>query len=71
MIPTPIARGTILQCDRDPGELTPAVAHHAMQAHLECTVTTCRPRRRARAALVQARRMVLDERAVRDPEAAA
>lgn len=71
MLRSPIARGTILQCDRDPGDLTPAAAHRAMQAHLECTVDTCRPRRRARAVLVQARRMVLDERAVRDPEPAA
>ncbi|WP_378737082.1 hypothetical protein [Nocardia brasiliensis] len=47
----------------DPGELTPEQAHRAMQVHLNCDVDVCRARRRARRTLVEARRMVLDERA--------
>ncbi|PKV82356.1 hypothetical protein [Nocardia fluminea] len=53
----------ILLCGRDPGPLTAQQAHRAMQVHLECAVDTCRSRRRARATLVEQKRMVLDERA--------
>ncbi|WP_433562233.1 hypothetical protein ACQP1O_32730 [Nocardia sp. CA-151230] len=56
-------------CYTDPGELTAAQAHTAMQLHLGCGVDTCRVRRRARTALVAAGRMVLDPRAAR-PRAA-
>lgn len=52
-------------CYSDPGELTAAQAHTAMQLHLGCGVDTCRVRRRARTALVAAGRMVLDPRATR------
>ncbi|MFC9432359.1 hypothetical protein [Nocardia sp. NPDC057030] len=51
------------RCSTDPGELTPDQAHRAMQVHLNCSVDVCRVRRRARRTLVEARRMVLDERA--------
>lgn len=54
---------TISHCSTDPGELTPAQAHRAMQIHLCCSVDLCRVRRRARQTLVESRRMVLDERA--------
>ncbi|MGW4719033.1 hypothetical protein [Nocardia sp. NPDC004260] len=37
--------------------------HHAMQVHLDCSVEMCRVRRRARGTSVEARLMVLDERA--------
>ncbi|WP_225729955.1 MULTISPECIES: hypothetical protein [unclassified Nocardia] len=50
-------------CRTDPGELTPAQAHRAMQVHLACSVELCKVRRRARQTLVEARLMVLDERA--------
>ncbi len=50
-------------CARDPGELSPGQAHLAMQVHLDCSVELCRVRRRARRTLVEARLMVLDERA--------
>ncbi|BDU02528.1 hypothetical protein ABZ552_26010 [Nocardia sp. NPDC019219] len=50
-------------CTRDPGELTAGQAHRAMQVHLDCSVEMCRVRRRARRTLVEARLMVLDERA--------
>ncbi|WP_051174859.1 hypothetical protein [Nocardia exalbida] len=46
-----------------PGELTAGRAHTAMQVHLDCSVELCRVRRRARGTLVEARLMVLDERA--------
>ncbi|WP_330182069.1 hypothetical protein OHB26_38050 [Nocardia sp. NBC_01503] len=52
-------------CYADPGELTAAQAHTAMQLHLECGVATCQVRWRARNALVSAGRMVLDPRAAR------
>ncbi len=54
---------TISPCSIDPGALTPDQAHRAMQVHLNCSVDMCRMRRRARRTLVEARRMVLDERA--------
>ncbi|MFE7744905.1 hypothetical protein [Nocardia sp. NPDC057455] len=50
-------------CAKDPGELTAGQAHTAMQVHLDCSVELCRVRRRARGTLVEARLMVLDERA--------
>lgn len=50
-------------CVADPGEMTVLQAHKAMQLHLECGVDTCWVRRRARAALVEDGRMVLDDRA--------
>ncbi|MGW5218813.1 hypothetical protein ACWEQA_13185 [Nocardia sp. NPDC004085] len=50
-------------CAKDPGELTANQAHRAMQVHLDCSVEICRVRRRARRTLVEARLMVLDERA--------
>ncbi|WP_433590494.1 hypothetical protein [Nocardia sp. CA-145437] len=52
-------------CYSDPGKLTAAQAHIAMQLHLGCGVGTCLVRRRARTALVSAGRMVLDARAER------
>ncbi|NNH71299.1 hypothetical protein HLB23_15755 [Nocardia uniformis] len=56
-------------CHTDPGTLTAAQAHIAMQLHLECGVSTCRVRWRARTALVAAGSMVLDPRAARVPAA--
>ncbi|MFC9999245.1 hypothetical protein [Nocardia sp. NPDC127526] len=56
-------------CYADPGELSTAQAHTAMQLHLGCGVETCRVRRRARTALVAAGRMILDPRAAREPAA--
>ncbi|TDP29853.1 hypothetical protein [Nocardia ignorata] len=56
---------TLLICTVDPGPLSVEQAHRAMQVHLECDVLTCRCRRRARATLVELKRMVLDDRAVR------
>lgn len=53
----------IADCGTDPGPLTPEQAHRAMQVHLDCGVDLCRVRRRARQTLVEARLMVLDERA--------
>jgi hypothetical protein len=53
----------LLFCNRDPGPLTDEQAHRAMQVHLECEVDTCKSRRRARATLVESKRMVLDPRA--------
>ncbi|MEU2034705.1 hypothetical protein [Nocardia amamiensis] len=53
----------LANCARDPGELTAGQAHRAMQVHLDCSVELCRVRRRARRTLVEARLMVLDERA--------
>ncbi len=53
----------ITDCHADPGELSAPQAHRAMQIHLHCSVELCRVRRRARRTLVEARRMVLDERA--------
>ncbi|MFE2958031.1 hypothetical protein [Nocardia tengchongensis] len=50
-------------CYSDPGKLTAAQAHIAMQLHLECGVRTCTVRSRARTALVAAGRMILDPRA--------
>ncbi|MGY1982693.1 hypothetical protein [Nocardia gipuzkoensis] len=50
-------------CACDPGDLTAGQAHRAMQVHLDCSVELCRVRRRARRTLVEARLMVLDERA--------
>ncbi|APB00569.1 hypothetical protein [Nocardia seriolae] len=52
-------------CYGDPGELSAAQAHRAMQLHLGCGVDACLVRRRARAALVAAGRMVLDPRAAK------
>ncbi|MFC9995566.1 hypothetical protein [Nocardia sp. NPDC127526] len=54
-------------CYADPGELTTAQAHTAMQWHLGCGVDRCLVRRRARAVLVAAGRMVLDGRAAQPP----
>ena len=56
-------------CFADPGELTRGQAHTAMQLHLECGVDRCLVRWRARTALVEAGRMVLDSRATRVPVA--
>lgn len=53
----------ITDCYTDPGNLTPEQAHRAMQIHLECSVDLCRVRRRARHTLVEAKLMVLDQRA--------
>ncbi|MFI9506256.1 hypothetical protein [Nocardia sp. NPDC052566] len=53
----------ITDCRTDPGELTREQAHRAMQVHLYCSVEVCKVRRRARQILVEARLMVLDERA--------
>ncbi len=50
-------------CARDPGERSAGQAHRAMQVHLDCSVESCRVRRRARRTLVEARSMVSDERA--------
>ncbi|WP_433654109.1 hypothetical protein ACQPW1_25880 [Nocardia sp. CA-128927] len=55
----------IADCRIDPGPMTEARAHRAMQIHLDCSVDTCRVRRRARGTLVQAGSMVLDPRADR------
>ncbi|MEV0684818.1 hypothetical protein AB0I35_13235 [Nocardia sp. NPDC050378] len=52
-------------CHVAPRALTVQEAHDAMQVHLECDVKTCRVRRRARAKLVETKRMVLDPRAHR------
>ncbi|NNH73129.1 hypothetical protein HLB23_25255 [Nocardia uniformis] len=57
-------------CYADPGALTAAQAHTAMQLHLGCGVNTCRVRRRARTALVTDGRMVLEARATRTPAVA-
>ncbi|WP_040814862.1 hypothetical protein [Nocardia concava] len=57
-------------CHTDPGKLTVAQAHTAMQSHLECGVDTCRVRGRARNTLVAAGCMVLDPRATRAREKA-
>lgn len=54
----------LMRCRTDPGILTVDQAHSAMQLHLDCTVDTCRVRRRARATLVDEGRCVLDERAL-------
>ncbi|NNH73102.1 hypothetical protein HLB23_25115 [Nocardia uniformis] len=56
-------------CYTDPGELTTAQAHTAMQLHLGCGTNNCRVRWRARTALVAAGHMVLDARATRTPQA--
>ncbi|PXX71011.1 hypothetical protein DFR70_101432 [Nocardia tenerifensis] len=53
----------LADCRVDPGPMSAARAHRAMQIHLDCTVDTCRVRRRARGVLVQAGSMVLDPRA--------
>ncbi|MFB8275572.1 hypothetical protein [Nocardia colli] len=55
----------IADCRVDPGPMSAARAHRAMQIHLDCSVDTCRVRRRARGTLVQSGSMVLDPRAVR------
>ncbi|WP_405487243.1 hypothetical protein [Nocardia sp. NBC_00511] len=52
------------QCRRDPGLMSVEQAHAAMQLHLDCTVDSCKVRRRARAILVEEGRCVLDERAL-------
>ncbi|MTE14633.1 hypothetical protein [Nocardia aurantiaca] len=52
------------RCRRDPGVMNVEQAHAAMQLHLDCTVQTCKVRRRARATLVAEGRCVLDERAL-------
>lgn len=57
-------------CYADPGDLTATQAHTAMQLHLECGVDRCWVRWRARTALVEAGRMVLDPRATRAPAVA-
>ncbi|WP_067695318.1 hypothetical protein [Nocardia jejuensis] len=54
----------LLRCRRDPGVMSTEQAHAAMQLHLDCTVDTCKVRRRARATLVDEGRCVLDERAL-------
>ncbi|WP_280377906.1 hypothetical protein [Nocardia wallacei] len=54
----------LLRCGVDPGVLTAEQAHAAMQLHIDCTVDTCRVRRRARTVLVEQGRCVLDERAM-------
>ncbi|MET9489045.1 hypothetical protein [Nocardia sp. NPDC006630] len=54
----------LLRCRRDPGIMSIEQAHAAMQLHLDCTVQTCKVRRRARATLVEEGRCVLDERAL-------
>jgi hypothetical protein len=54
---------TIADSQADPGKLTPEQAHRAMQIHLECSVDLCRVRRPARHTLVEAKLMVLDQRA--------
>ncbi|MCX4096437.1 hypothetical protein [Nocardia sp. alder85J] len=54
----------LLRCGSDPGVMSVDQAHAAMQLHLDCTVDTCRVRRRARAVLVESGRCVLDERAL-------
>ncbi|MBF6135750.1 hypothetical protein IU501_22425 [Nocardia otitidiscaviarum] len=54
----------LMRCRTDPGIMTVDQAHAAMQMHLDCTVDTCRVRRRARATLVDEGRCVLDERAL-------
>ncbi|MEV2218837.1 hypothetical protein AB0E01_03030 [Nocardia vinacea] len=43
--------------------MTEQQAHRAMQVHLNCSVDSCKVRRRGRQTLVESRRMVLDERA--------
>ncbi|WP_306364481.1 hypothetical protein [Nocardia sp. CC227C] len=53
-----------MRCGTDPGIMAVDQAHAAMQMHLDCTVDTCRVRRRARATLVDEGRCVLDERAL-------
>jgi hypothetical protein len=50
-------------CAKGPSELAAGQAHTAMQVHLDCSVELCRVRRHARGTLVEARLMVLDERA--------
>ncbi|MEU7144300.1 hypothetical protein ABZ942_32990 [Nocardia sp. NPDC046473] len=55
----------IADCRVDPGPMSAARAHRAMQIHLDCSVDTCRVRRRARGILVQSGAMILDPRAVR------
>jgi hypothetical protein len=54
---------SVLSNLRGPREPSAAQAHRAMQVHLDCSVELCRVRRRARRTLVEARLMVLDERA--------
>lgn len=54
----------LLRCGTEPVLMTVEQAHAAMQLHLDCTVETCRVRRRARATLVEEGRCVLDERAL-------
>ncbi|GAB2697847.1 hypothetical protein [Nocardia thraciensis] len=54
----------LLRCGSDPGVLDAEQAHAAMQLHIDCTVDTCRVRRRARTVLVESGRCVLDERAL-------
>ncbi len=61
----------LLMCRRDPGPLDTGQAHKMMQQHLECDVSTCAARRRARTTLVEAKAMVLDTRATPIPAAAA
>ncbi|WP_406272310.1 hypothetical protein OH799_32510 [Nocardia sp. NBC_00881] len=58
----------VWSCGADPGPMTTAQAHKAMQVHLECSVDRCRVRRRARNTLVDNGRMVLDERAEGVPD---
>ncbi|TCJ94297.1 hypothetical protein DFR71_4896 [Nocardia alba] len=53
----------IADCHSDPGKLSAEQAHRVMQTHLECSVDLCRARRRARQVLVEAKLMVLDQRA--------
>lgn len=54
----------IFPCDEDPGPLSKQDAHRLMQLHIDCQADICRARRRARTTLVEAKAMVLDERAV-------
>jgi hypothetical protein len=51
-------------CYADPGIMTADQGHKAMQLHRGCGSDSCWVRWRAREALVEAGRMVLDERAV-------
>ncbi|MFF3225889.1 hypothetical protein ACFYV7_24040 [Nocardia suismassiliense] len=55
----------IAECRIDPGPMSAARAHRAMQIHLDCSVDICWVRRRARSTLVQDGSMVLDPRADR------
>ena len=57
-------RTVVMDCRIEPGPMTVARAHREMQRHLDCSVDTCRVRRRARAVLVREGAMTLDDRAL-------